>query len=107
MKLNYKDFHNAICNLKKFMKEQEKLDNVIKVISPSGTNVCEFGNEFIENYIDLLEKSVNDELKLIGWFVFDNNFGKNKLTVSINNKEYIISSEKKLFDIYIKTLNYD
>jgi len=89
------------------MKEQEKLDNVIKVISPSGTNVCEFGNEFIENYIDLLEKSVNDELKLIGWFVFDNDFGKKKLTLSINNKEYIISSEKKLFDIYIKTLNYD
>ena len=89
------------------MKEQEKLDNVIKVISPSGTNVCEFGNEFIENYIDLLEKSVNDELKLISWFVFDNDFGKKKLTVSINNKEYIISSEKKLFDIYIKTLNYD
>ena len=52
MKLNYQDFHNAICNLKKFMKEQEKLDNVIKVISPSGTNVCEFGNEFIENYQD-------------------------------------------------------
>lgn len=50
MKLNYQDFHNAICNLKKFMKEQEKLDNVIKVISPSGTNVCEFGNEFIEKY---------------------------------------------------------
>ncbi len=89
------------------MKEQEKLDNVIKVISPSGTNVCEFGNEFIENYIDLLEKSVNDELKLISWFVFDNDFGKKKLTLSINNKEYIISSEKKLFDIYIKTLNYD
>jgi len=89
------------------MKEQEKLDNVIKVISPSGTNVCEFGNEFIENYIDLLEKSVNDELKLISWFVFDNDFGKKKLTISINNKEYIISSEKKLFDIYIKTLNYD
>lgn len=107
MKLNYQDFHNAICNLKKFMKEQEKLDNVIKVISPSGTNICEFGNEFIENYIDLLEKSVNDKLKLISWFVFDNDFGKNKLIVSINNKEYIISSEKKLFDIYIKTLNYD
>lgn len=45
--MEYKDFYYASHNLKEFIKEQDKLDAVLKVISPSSTGVCEFGNKFI------------------------------------------------------------
>jgi hypothetical protein len=49
--MEYKDFLKASNALKKFMNEQDELDNVIKVISPSSTGVVEFGNSFIDDYI--------------------------------------------------------
>ncbi len=101
--LDYQNFYYAIHNLKKFMKKQDKLDAVLKVIAPSGTSVCEFGNEFIDDYIRLLEQSVNDQSNWVSWFVFENDFGAKKMKVKLpNGKEYKIASEKLLYDICLK-----
>lgn len=101
--LDYQNFYYAIQNLKRFIKEQDKLDAVLKVLSPTTTGVCEFGNVFIDDYINLLELAVNDNSNWVSWFVFDNDFGANKLKVK--NKFGLsvkIANEKQLYDFCIK-----
>jgi hypothetical protein len=102
--MKYNQFEKYINCLKEFFDEQEKLDNVLKVIAPSGTSVCEFGNKFVDDYIDLMENALNDDAHWISWFVFDNNFGNKKLTIMIGNNYHKISSTKKFYDVVIKDL---
>lgn len=45
--MTYEQFLEASLNLQEFIKEQDKLDAVIKVISPTSTGVCEFGGKFL------------------------------------------------------------
>lgn len=104
--MEYKDFYYASHNLKDFIKEQSKLDAVLKVISPTSTSVCEFGGKFIEDYIKVVELALDDEAKWFSWFVFDNDFGKKKLRVTINGKECKICDEKQFFDVCIKKSTY-
>ena len=100
--MEYKDFYYASHNLKEFIKEQDKLDAVLKVISPSSTGVCEFGNKFIDDYIKVVEIALGDEFNWFSWFVFENDFGKKKMKVKVDNKEYKICDEKQFFDVCIK-----
>jgi hypothetical protein len=100
--MEYQDFYCASHNLKEFIKEQNKLDAVLKVISPTSTSVCEFGDKFIDDYIKVVEIALGDEFNWFSWFVFDNDFGKKKLEVKVNNKKYQICDEKQFFDVCIK-----
>jgi len=99
--MEYKDFYEAMESLKNFFKEQDKLDAVLKVISPTSTGVCEFGNIFIDDYIRIIEIALNDTNQWVSWFVFENDFGNKKLEVNSNGIEYEISNEKQFFDICI------
>jgi len=101
--LEYKDFEHSIERIKKFIEEQHKLGSLARVISPSGTNVCEFGSEFLEDYIRLLEIICLDtETNWISWFIFENDFGKRKYTVIVDGKNYIIDNEKIFYEICLK-----
>lgn len=98
--MTVEEFESSINNLKEFMKEREKLDDVLNAISPSGTCVCEIGGKFIDDYISLLERSINDKNNSVSWFVFDNDFGSRKLTIGLEGVgEYVISDEKILYEV--------
>ena len=107
--ITYSDFKCAIIKLKLFLEEQEKLGDLARVISPSGTNVCEFGNNFVDAYIDLLALSLNDSDGWIAWHIWENKFGENKFKVNfVNNngekEDKIICNTKDIYDL-ICTLN--
>jgi hypothetical protein len=98
--MTVEEFESSINNLKEFMKEREKLDDVLNAISPTGTCVCEIGGKFIDDYISLLELSINDKDNSVSWFVFDNDFGSKKLTIRREDVgEYVISNEKILYEV--------
>ena len=99
--MEYEDFLKASNALKKFMNEQDELDNVIKVISPSSTGVVEFGNSFIDDYIRVVEIALEDKYEWFSWFVFDNDFGENEMVVTVEGKEYKISNEQEFYDVCI------
>ena len=100
--MNYDQFLEASNKLKNFIKEQEKLNDVLKVISPTSTGVVEFGNDFIDDYVRVVELALGDEFNWFSWFVFDNNFGSNKLKVKVNGKEYMIFGEQQFYNVCIK-----
>lgn len=97
--MNYKEFSKAIKGLKDFFKEQDKLDSALHVISPSSTGVCEFGNKFIDDYINVLEIALGDDNNWVSWFVFENNFGEYKLDIKLDNKTYIIKDEEIFYNV--------
>lgn len=97
--MTLEQFKTAMKELKLFMDDQEKLNDVIKVIAPSSTGVVEFGNRFIDKYIDVIEISLfwTDSSDWVSWFVFENDFGKNKLNVKINNRTFTITDEESFY----------
>ena len=97
--MTLKQFKKTIKELKLFMDEQEKLNDVIKVISPSSTGVVEFGNRFIDKYIDVIEIALfgTNSSDWVSWFVFENDFGKNELNVKINNRTFTITDEESFY----------
>lgn len=99
--LTCEDLEIAINNLQKFFEEQEKLDNIIKVIAPTSTGVVEFGGEFIDAYINLLEKSFDDNFQWISWFIFENDFGRKEMEArgSSDKKLTKIKTVKQLYKI--------
>ena len=100
--MTYQQFYYSMLNLKEFIKEQDKLNAVIKVISPTSTGVVEFGNKFIDDYIRIVEDALNDPANWVSWFVFDNDFGKKKLKVVVNGKSFNICDEKQFYDVCLK-----
>lgn len=100
--MEYKQFLEASNKLKKFIKEQEKLNDVLKVISPTSTGVVEFGNEFIDDFIQVVEIALGDDYNWFSWFVFENDFGNKKLKVKVDEKEYVILGEQQFFNVCIK-----
>jgi len=96
--MTYEQFHKAIQNLKRFMDKQDKLKAVLQVISPSGTGVVEFGNQFIDDYIDVVEQALGHEYDLVSWFIFDNEFGQKNMVVTLDGKKYVIASVRDIYD---------
>jgi hypothetical protein len=99
--ITYEQFHRAIENLKRFTTEQDKLKSVLQVISPTGTGVVEFGNQFIDDYIDLIELALEHEYGLVSWFIFDNEFGQKNLVINFHGIEYVISSIRDIYDFIL------
>jgi len=61
----------------------------------------EFGNSFIDDYIRVVEIALDDKYEWFSWFVFDNDFGRNEMVVTVEGKEYKISNEKEFYDVCI------
>ncbi len=95
--MNLAQFERAVEKLQAHFKEREKLGELLRFISPSGTNIVEFGSEFIDTYIWAVELALNDECNWFAWFVFENNFGAKGLKVGINGKLTKITDAKTLY----------
>ena len=96
--MTFEQFHEANENLKAYFLEQEKLDAVLKVISPTSTGVCEFGSKFIDDYIKVVEIAMCDEDNWYSWFVFDNDFGRKKFKAITKNHLFKIDTARQFYD---------
>jgi len=102
--MTYLQFKSYCDELKRFNAEQDKLNDVIKVIAPTSTGVVEFGSHFIDAYIRLVDEAMNTD-DMFAWFVFENDWGKKKLFIKDlreNGKEYIIKSERDFYNWAMK-----
>lgn len=98
--MTYEEFQSSMDNLKEFMKELDKLNDVLNVLSPSGTCVCEIGHKFIDDYISLVERSINDTSNSVSWYIYDNDFGSREFRIGLEGQgEFIISNEKILYEV--------
>lgn len=85
--------------IQRFMNEQATLDKGLRVLSPSGTNVIEFGNAFIDQYIQTLSDALDDPCNWISWYVFETEFGKKKMKAGSGKKLSVIDTPEKLLKL--------
>ena len=102
--MTFAQFNEANENLKAYFLEQDKLDDVLKVISLTSTGFCEFGSKFIDDYIKVVEIALGDEDNSYSWFVFDNDFGREKLTARIEKRLFKIENARQFYD-YVTVVN--
>lgn len=104
--MTYQEFKTACDKLKDFLREQDRLEDVIKIIAPDSTAVVEFGSYFIDAYVNLMAIALGDEYDWVTWFVFENEFGKDKKEISelIGGKEkkWKITNEKTFYNFITK-----
>ena len=100
-KITLQEFELYINNLKQFFEEQKKLEAVIDAISPTSTGVVEFGGKFVDDYIKVLSRLVDDDFDWVSWFVFENDFGKKGMEAkgSSGSKLIKIKTVKQLYNI--------
>lgn len=93
-KISFDEFEQLFIPIKKFLEDCENINDALKTIFQSSYVCSEHGNELLEYYIDLTERYLELDFPTISWFIFDNNFGKEKLT--INN--IVIDSIQSLYN---------
>lgn len=88
------------------MDEEDKLGNVLKVISPTSTGVVEFGGHFIDAFIQTVEIALGYEYDMVSWYVFENEFGARKLSISHEGVEKVVDDDRSCYDtiMWLKTL---
>lgn len=96
--MNLAQFELAVEKLQAHFKEREKLDELLRFISPTGTTVVEFGSEFIDSYIWAVELALGDECNWFAWFVFENDFGAKGLNVIIDGVKTAITDATILYE---------
>ena len=92
------DLDEALHKLEIFIKDKEKLNTAFQAFSSIYYIQCDFGDDFIQDYVDLLVKMMDDSDSWISWFVFKNKFGKKKLKAKVGReKSKIIKNVKDLY----------
>lgn len=87
--------------IQEFSNEQDKLEEVLRILSPSGVGVIEFGSKFIDQYIQTLSDALGDDWQFISWYVFENEFGIKGLTAKSEkwSKPRVIDTPEKLLKL--------
>lgn len=84
--------------LKEYLDDQRKLSRMV------GDGIPTFGNALVENYIEALSIAAGDEAMpgrdtWLYWYIWDNDFGKRKLTVKVNGKEIVVDRVGRLMKV--------
>ena len=81
--------------LEKYLEKERQLARLVS------DGACTFGNQLVEHYVEALSLAAGDE-EMTGrdswlyWYVWDNEFGKRKLTVTIDGKEIVVDRVGRL-----------
>lgn len=100
-KVSFVEFEQLLKPIVKFFEDCDNVNDALETIFPSSYVLMEHGNELLEYYIDLVERYLELDNQWISWFVFDNEFGKKKLTIDDN----VIDSFEKFFEILLTLFN--
>ena len=92
---------DGLSAIQEFSNDQDKLQEGLKILSPSSTGVIEFGSKFIDKYIQTLSDVLDDDCQFISWYVFENGFGKKRLTAKAASwkSSRVIDTPEKLLKL--------
>ena len=76
---------DGLSAIQEFSNDQDKLQAGLKILSPSNSGIIEFGSKFIDQYIQTLSDVLDDDCQFISWYVFENGFGKKRLSAKAAN----------------------
>ena len=101
---------NFVFVLSQLEKQIEKERNLLKFLSEGyidGYPVSTFSEPLLETTIKLLSFFFEDDAfknkssTWIEWFIYDNDFGRGKLSAFLDKKEYTFSNASEFYDFLI------
>ncbi|MCW3084254.1 MAG: hypothetical protein JWP12_1620 [Bacteroidetes bacterium] len=98
--------NSMLDSIKEYQEEIRKANEFINSIIYEGSVDLKIGSNLMDSLIDLMEIAFNDEDGLFVWYIFENEFGKNKLTRKIDGDEVNIDSARKILDRLSKHTEY-
>lgn len=98
--MDKKEFIKHCESLQQFINKHDKLNEVAKLLVSDCSNNADFGYEFIDSYIELMQIAINDSDKYINWFFLERNCKEGK--VIFEKKEYLIKNFDDLYEIILK-----
>ncbi len=92
---------DGLSAIQEFSNDQDKLQAGLKILSPSNSGIIEFGSKFMDQYIQTLSDVLNCENDEVEWYVFENGFGKKRLTAKASNwkSSRVIDTPEKLLNL--------
>ena len=92
---------DGLSAIQEFSNDQDKLQAGLKILIPSNSGIIEFGSKFIDQYIQTLSDVLNCENDEVEWYVFENGFGKKRLTAKAASwkSSRVIDTPEKLLKL--------
>lgn len=92
---------DGLIAIQEFSNDQDKLQEGLKILSPSNSGIIEFGSKFIDQYIQTLSDVLDDDCQFISWYVFVANFGKKRFTAKASSWKSlrVIDTPEKLLNL--------
>ena len=103
--MNKKEFAECINDIRLFCAEIDSLNSHIDAIAPGA--ICDIGNMFLDSYVDLLSRHVEDNDNWINWFVYENEFGVDKMKAGYDGKEKPIKNIDDLWALIQEGKKHD
>jgi hypothetical protein len=86
--MTLKQFEEALIKLEKFRKENNKVLSVLE-------SQLTFGNEFIQDYIEVLAMAMKTDYDTLEWFINYNELGKRGAYIG----DYQINNAKDFYNV--------
>lgn len=100
MNITQEEFVRHIEAIKSICDLMETIDDVFARFMEKSREEARF--EFptlIDNVIELLKAATNDKDDLIEWFIWDGDFGANRLDAEINGEKVTLTDAVDLYDL--------
>lgn len=91
--------------IQEFLKESNNAGDAISNTLAKGSYVVvDLGTNLLDHYIKLLSTITNISIELLEWFIYENEFGRKKLKIVIEEVEYAIDSIDTFIEVNNKYL---
>lgn len=90
-------FEKCMAEIKKFNAEADEINGHIRAIAQGGWS--EVGFSLLDAYCSLLSDAIGDKNEWIGWYCFDNDFGKKGLMAGYGMECKLIPTIDDLWEL--------
>lgn len=96
--LSLKEFKKGIAVIKELHEKRDKIDKIFSSIM-DGYPIFTLFDKAEDVHLEFLKELMGgDESDWISWFVYENDFGKSKFTISYDGNTHIIDTVEKLYN---------
>ena len=93
--------------IKRFLRNCTEVEKGLIFLVYERPTIVKLGDELLTDYIFCIAKLIDETgakkiQEILSWYIFDNNFGKNKKRLYINGEYQIIDNSRKLLNILKK-----
>lgn len=94
-------FYYYMSFIQRYLDESERVNEGLSMIADrhAGYINCDLGEDLFAGFVNLLSKQFDDQHKWIDYFIYECNFGKKPMEVTIDGKSFKLNSVSKLYKI--------